>query len=274
MNINSGDQVLIISPDDKTFLLTVTEGKKMGTHLGEISLGDAIGKPYGDRIYSNLEHPFLLLEPTLEDKMMKVKRHTQIIYPKDAAFIILKTGIQSGMRVIECGTGSGSLTIALANAVAPNGTVFTYDSREKHLENARMNIENAGYSNNVESKLRVAQNGFDEEGVDVVILDLPSPWDGIPAAAKALRGGGRIASLSPTYNQVEKCVENLEEHGFVYIETMELLLRHIRVSAGKTRPVDRMVSHTGFLTFGRKILSKKEETIDESSDPFRAPSNS
>jgi len=66
-NINSGDQVLILSPDNKTFLLTVAEGKKLGTHLGEISLGDAIGKPFGDRIYSNLEHPFLLLEPTLED---------------------------------------------------------------------------------------------------------------------------------------------------------------------------------------------------------------
>ncbi len=271
--INSGDQVLILSPDNKTFLLTVAEGKKMGTHLGEISLGDAIGKPFGDRIYSNLEHPFLLLEPTLEDKMMKVKRYTQIIYPKDAAFMILKTGIQSGMRVVECGAGSGSLTMALANAVAPDGMVYTYDVREKHLENARMNIENAGYSDYVEFKLRQAQEGFDEEGVDVVILDLPSPLDGISSAAKALRGGGRIASLSPTYNQVEKCVENLEKHGFVYIETSELLLRYIRVSTGKTRPVDRMVGHTGFLTFGRMTIIKNE-TIDESTDPFRAPPNS
>ena len=262
MYINSGDQVLIISPDNKTYLVTVAEGKNMGTHLGELTLGDAIGKPYGDRIYSNMEHPFLLLEPTLEDKMMKVKRHTQIIYPKDAAFMILKTGIGSGMRVIECGAGSGSLTMALANAVAPDGMVFSYDVREKHLENARMNIENAGYADNVEFKLRQAQEGFDEDDVDVVVLDLPSPWDGIASAARALRGGGRIASLSPTYNQVEKCVENLEKHGFVYIETSELLLRHIRVSTGKTRPVDRMVSHTGFLTFGRKILSKKE-SIDE-----------
>ncbi len=272
-NIKSGDQVLIMSPDEKTFLVTVTQDKNMGTHKGELALGDAIGKSFGETIYSNLEHPFLLLEPTLEDKMMKVKRHTQIIYPKDAAYMILKTGIESGMRVVECGAGSGSLTMALANAVAPNGMVYTYDVREKHLENAKINIENAGYSDYVEFKLRQAQEGFDEEGVDVVILDLPSPWDGIASAAKALRGGGRIASLSPTYNQVEKCVENLEKNGFVYIETLELLLRYMQVSAGKTRPVDRMVSHTGFLTFGRKTISKKE-TANESTDPFRAPSNS
>ena len=269
MKIRTGDHILIISPDEKTFLVTVAEGKKMGTHKGEINLGECIGKSFGEKIYSNLEHPFLILEPTLEDKMMKVKRHTQIIYPKDAALIILKTGIQSGMRVIECGTGSGSLTMALANAVAPGGKVYTYDVREKHLENAKMNIENAGFSEFVEFKLRQAQVGFDEEDVDVVILDLPSPWDGIASAAKSLRGGGRIASLSPTYNQVEKCVEDLEKKGFVYIETLELLLRYIQVSTGKTRPVDRMVSHTGFLTFGRKIISDAPEFSPV--NPFVAP---
>jgi tRNA (adenine57-N1/adenine58-N1)-methyltransferase len=185
--------------------------------------------------------------------------------------MILKTGIQSGMRVVECGAGSGSLTMALANAVAPGGMVYTYDVREKHLENARMNIENAGYSEYVEFKLRQAQEGFDEKDVDVVILDLPSPWDGIESAAKSLRGGGRIASLSPTFNQVEKCVENLEKNGFVYIETLELLLRYLQVSTGKTRPVDRMVSHTGFLTFGRKI--KTDSTTAKEFNPFSAPIN-
>ncbi len=147
--------------------------------------------------------------------------------------------------------------------------VYTYDVREKHLENAKMNIENAGYSKYVEFKLGQAQEGFDQKDVDVVILDLPSPWDGIASAAKALRGGGRIASLSPTYNQVEKCVENLEKHGFVYIETLELLLRYMQVSSGKTRPVDRMVSHTGFLTFGRKIIL--EDSTDEQFHQFKAP---
>ena len=272
MKIKTGDHVLIISPDEKTFLVVVSEGKKMGTHKGEIDLGDCIGKSFGERIHSNLEHAFLLLEPTLEDKMMKVKRHTQIIYPKDAAYMILKTGIQSGMRVIECGAGSGSLTMALANAVAPSGMVYAYDVREKHLENAKMNIENAGYSQYVEFKLRQAQEGFGEEDVDVVVLDLPSPWDGIASAAKSLRGGGRIVSLSPTYNQVEKCVENLEKHNFVYIETLELLLRYIQVSTGKTRPVDRMVSHTGFLTFGRKILSDDSNSIQL--NEFAAPTKS
>lgn len=254
MKIKEGSYVLIVSPDEKTYLVKVLSGKGMGTHLGEINLGDTVGLEYGERIYSSLRHPFLVLEPTLEDRMMKLKRRTQIIYPKDAGLILLKSGVMTGMRVVECGTGSGALTMALANAVAPTGKVYTYDRREEFSENARQNIENAGYSEYVEFKLREAQEGFDEEDVDVAIIDLPSPWDGIPAATKALRGGGRIASLSPTYNQVERCVERLEQEGFVLIETIEVLVRTIRVARGKTRPVDRMVGHTGFLTFGTKAL--------------------
>lgn len=271
MNIKNGDTVLIYTPDKKTYLVTVEEGKRMSTHLGELALGDAIGLEYGSAIYSSLKHPFLVLEPTLEDRMMKVKRFTQIIYPKDAAIIIMKTGIKSGMRVIECGAGSGSLTIALANAVAPGGRVFTYDRSERFLENAKRNVEAAGYGDVVELKLREAGDGFDETGVDVVVLDLPSPWDGIPAAARALRGGGRIASLSPTYNQVEKAAGILDSHGFVFLQTVEVLVRHIRVAYGKTRPEERMVSHTGFLTFGRKALVKVEAAAEEPAGAEEAP---
>ncbi len=263
MKIKSDDYVLLYSPDEKTYLVRVREGRSMGTHLGELSFDDALEKEYGDAIFTNMGHRFLLLEPTLEDKMMKVKRHTQIIYPKDAALIVLKTGITSGMSVIECGAGSGALTIALANAVAPGGRVYTYDRREKFLDNARLNVENAGLAQHVDFNLREVDEGFNESDVDVVVLDLPSPWWGIPAAKDALRGGGRIASLSPTYNQVERAVESLREHGFVYIETVELLMRPIRVSTGKTRPVDRMVSHTGFLTFGRKANVALDLNTDE-----------
>ena len=260
MKITEGAHVLIVSPDEKTYLVKVYSGKGMGTHLGEVNLGDAIGLHYGERIYSSLEHPFLVLEPTLEDRMMKLRRQTQIIYPKDAGLILLKCGVRTGMRIVECGTGSGALTMALANAVSPSGKVYTYDRREDFSENARQNVENAGLSEYVEFKVGQAQEGFAEKDVDVAIIDLPSPWDGIPAAVKALRGGGRLASLSPTYNQVEKCVEHLEKEGFVLIETVEILIRTIRVATGKTRPVDRMVGHTGFLTFATKALP---ETVSD-----------
>ncbi|MER3448092.1 MAG: hypothetical protein C4291_15275 [Candidatus Dadabacteria bacterium] len=239
--------------------MRVKKRKVFGTHLGNVFLGDAIGKRYGEAIYSQTGNPFILLEPTLEDRMMKVKRLTQIVYPKDAALILVKAGVQSGMRVIECGAGSGALTIALANAVSPAGRVYTYDRREDFLDNARKNVDEAGFSNLVEFKLREVSDGFDETEVDIVVLDLPSPWEGVPAASRAIRGGGRVASLSPTYNQVEKTVESLKSEGFVYIETIEVLVRGILVRPDKTRPFERMVSHTGFLTFGRRAFHLKNE---------------
>lgn len=90
--------------------------------------------------------------------------------------------------------------------------------------------------------------------MDVVILDLPSPWEGVPSAASSIRGGGRIASLSPTFNQVEKTITSLKKENFVFLETMEVLVHNYLVRTGRTRPYERMVSHTGFLTFGRKAI--------------------
>ncbi len=254
MKIESGDCVLLLSSDNKTFLVDIKDGKIFSTHLGNLNLGDAIGKGYGEVIQTQLGKRFFLLDPTLEDRMMKARRLTQIIYPKDAALILLKTGIRSGFRVIECGVGSGVLTMALSNAIFPGGRIYSYDRREDFLDNAKRNVTEAGFGELVEFKLRDAKDGFDEADVDVVILDLPSPWEGVSPAARSIRGGGRIASLSPTFNQVEKTVEALANEGFINLETLEILIRKYLVRSGKTRPFERMVSHTGFLTFGRKAI--------------------
>ena len=256
MKIKSGDSVLLLAPDNRTFLLKVESDKDFHTHKGILNFNNIIGKEYGDSVISSLDHNFIILEPTVDDKMMKVRRLTQIIYPKDAALIILKSSISPGARVIECGVGSGALTIGLANAVAPNGKVFSYDKREDFIENARKNVDEAGYSDFVEYKLRDCREGFEEQEVDAVILDLPSPWDGIKSAYKSLKGGGRIASLSPTLNQIEKATECFKDEGFVYLETFEILLRGYQVLTGKTRPRDRMIGHTGFITVGRKANAK------------------
>jgi tRNA (adenine57-N1/adenine58-N1)-methyltransferase len=227
-------------------------GRSFSTHHGQLLHDEMIGKSYGDYVYSSLGRPYALLDPTLEERMMKVKRLTQIIYPKDMGLILVKTGVGSGMRVVECGAGSGASTIALAHAVAPDGQVVVYDRQEKFMRNAQLNVERAGYGHLVEFKVREASEGFDETDVDVVLLDLPSPWEGVEGACRALRGGGRLASISPTYNQIERMAAALEQAGFIMIETVEVLVRDILARTGKTRPFERMISHTGFLTFARK----------------------
>lgn len=263
MIVNSGDYVLLLFRDDKSFLIKVKEGQTFSTHVGSLKHDDIVGKEYGEAVNTHMGNPFIILEPTLTDRMKKVKRLTQIIYPKDAGLILLKTGAKSDMRVIECGAGSGAFTIVIANAVAPTGRVYSYDFKEEFLENAKRNVSEAGYSEVVEFKLGDVNDGFDEEEVDIVFLDLPFPWEGIPPAAKALRGGGRISSVSPTYNQVEKTVSSLKLHGFVYIQTIEILLREMKVLTGRSRPYDRMVGHTAFLTFARKALVNINERDED-----------
>ncbi|MDQ7055964.1 MAG: hypothetical protein Q9M89_05645 [Persephonella sp.] len=73
--------------------------------------------------------------------MYGIKRKTQIIYPKDSSYITLKLGLTDGMKVLESGVGSGALTIVMANAVKPSGRIYSFEKREKYINNAYNNIK-------------------------------------------------------------------------------------------------------------------------------------
>ena len=187
--------------------------------------------------------------------MQALKRHAQIILPKDAAQIILNCSIEHGNIVLEAGIGSGSLTIALANTVAPTGRVISYDIRRDFIEHAMKNIRNAGLEEYVTAKLKDVTLDIDEKELDAVVLDIPNPWDAVKHAWKALKTGGYLCSYSPLISQVEKTVHEIWKHGFIEIKTFENLQREMVVSKHGTRPSFDMLGHTGYLTFARKILS-------------------
>ena len=127
------------------------------------------------------------------------------------------------MRVIECGIGSGAFTILLSEVVSPDGVIYAYEKKEEFMENALRNIDFAGYGDYVHPRIADFRDGFDERDVDAVLLDLPFPWECIPQSAVSLRGGGRLASVSPTMNQVEKTVGSMKNCGFAMINTIEIL---------------------------------------------------
>src|SRR5262249_13429301 len=123
----ANDTVLLISPDEKRFMLRLVQGAIFHTHRGHLAHDELIGKPYGSTITTQMGAPFLLLQPSTEDLVMRIKRAGQIVYPKEIGAIILKMNILPGSRVVEAGTGSGGLTLALARFVAPHGKIFTYE---------------------------------------------------------------------------------------------------------------------------------------------------
>jgi tRNA (adenine57-N1/adenine58-N1)-methyltransferase len=184
---------------------------------------------------------------------MNVRRNTQIVYPKEAGYILLKMNLYSGQRVIEAGSGSGALTLAMARAVAPHGRVYSYESRPEMQSNAMRNLQRVGLSDYVEFKLRDIAAGFDETGVDALFLDVRTPWDYLGPAYRALKGGGFFGALVPTTNQVSDIVAGLEANHFGDIEVEELLLRAYKPVPERLRPADTMVGHTGYLIFARKI---------------------
>ena len=259
--IHDGDYVLIYLDARRTYMIKVQAGQTFHTHKGYLKFDDLIGKEYGEPIKSSLGINFTTLKPALTDYIMKSSRNTQIIYPKDAALIVMLSGIGPGSRVVESGTGTGSLTTALAHYVGQTGKVYTYELRPEFQKNARKNLERSKLIDRVEMKSGDVTQGFDVQDVDAVILDLAVPWLVIPHAYNALKPSGILVSFSPTIDQVVRATEALRENGFVFIETLECLMRTMQVERGKTRPNTMMTGHTGYITHARKIIkSPTQET--------------
>ena len=257
--IAEGEDTFLYLDRRRTYLVRVEANKSFHTHKGYIQLGDLIGKEYGTRITSSMGVEFVALKPNLRDQILKVKRKTQISYPKDIALIVMFSGIGSGSRVVEAGTGTGALTSALAHYVRPTGRVYTYEVRKEFREMSNKNLERAGVSEFVESKNKDVTEGIDEEEVDAVILDMATPWLVVSHAYSALKGSGVLVSFSPTMDQIMKTSEALNENGFVDVETVETLMRFMQVERGKTRPQTVMTGHTGYITFARKAVKMQQE---------------
>jgi tRNA (adenine57-N1/adenine58-N1)-methyltransferase len=252
-NISEGDDVLLYLDGSRTYMIRVEDGKQFHTHKGFIELGVLIGVPFGSRVVSSLGIKFYALKPLITDRILKTDRRTQVLYPKDVGYIIHRLDVGSGSRVVEAGTGSGALTMALAYAVRPDGRIYSYEINPRFQGVAMGNIERAGLLDYVELKGGDVTQGIDEEDVDAVVLDMATPWLVVQLAHDVLAGGGVFASFSPTIEQVMKTVSKLNEHPFVEIDTIELILRNITVAENRTRPQTRMVGHSGYITTARKV---------------------
>ena len=250
---HDNDLIQLVGLTHKHFIFSLKAGAELHTHRGMIKHDDLIGKPWGSQVFSHTGAPFFLLQPSIADILNDLPRATQILYPKDIGYILIQMGVAPGQRVMEAGTGSGSMTIALATAVGANGRVISYEQKQDTQTLAKKNLERVGLASRVEFKLRNFQEGFDETGVDAFFLDVQNPYDYIPQVRAALKPGGFFCTLIPTFNQVEKTLIALRKNQFAFVEVCELMLRHYKADSARIRPTDRMVAHTGFLIFGRRI---------------------
>jgi len=249
-----GDLAQLVGLKHKYFLITLKAGGTLHTHRGMVNHDDLIGKPWGSQVSSHQGSPFFLLQPSLADLLRDTPRNTQILYPKEIGYALLRLGIGPGVHVLEAGTGSGALTTALAFSVGKEGRVTSYEARPEMQSLAIKNLTRLGLVDRVNFKLRNIEEGFDETGVDALFLDVPNPYDYIGQVKGALKAGGFFGCILPTTNQVSKLLFALREHRFAFTEVCEIMLRFYKAEPDRLRPTDRMIAHTGFLIFSRPLV--------------------
>jgi tRNA (adenine57-N1/adenine58-N1)-methyltransferase len=259
----AGERVLLIDGRDRRYLVTLKTGGEFHSHVGALPHDELIGADEGTLFRTKGNSKILAFRPTMPDFVLKMKRGAQVVYPKDVAMILLYADVFPGARVLEAGTGSASLTIALARAAGEEGAVVSYEAREDHQATARANVEAWGEVSgaklaNLELRLGDIFEGVPETNYDRLILDLPDPWRAVGTATSSLAPGGIMCCYLPSVPQVSTTVETMRRGGFALIETFETLVRTWNVDGQSVRPDHRMVAHTGFLVIGRKLAAPAE----------------
>jgi tRNA (adenine57-N1/adenine58-N1)-methyltransferase catalytic subunit len=256
--LQAGERVLLIDGRDRRYLVTLGTGKQFHSHLGAVAHDDLIGRSEGVQVRASGGARLLAFRPTMADFVLKMRRGAQVVYPKDIGLILVYADVFPGARVIEAGTGSGSLTLALSRAVGDQGRVISYELREDHHAQAVENVSTwyegmGGKPENLELRVGDVFEGVEETGFDRMILDLPEPWRAVGTTTHALAPGGVLCCYLPTVPQVMETVEAMRRGGFALLSTFEGLLRTWNVEGASVRPDHRMVAHTGFLVTGRKL---------------------
>ena len=252
----AGDRVQLTDQKGKIYSITITPGKEWHTHKGWIVHDDLIGLPEGSVVSTSAGLKFTAFIPLLTDYVLSMPRGATIVYPKDAALIVGFADIFPGARVLEAGVGSGALTLSLLRAVGPSGSVHSVERREEFAANATSNIENyfGGRPGNWSLAIgSVQEQEFDHE-FDRVILDMLAPWECVEMAAKVLRPGGVFMAYVATTTQLSATAEALKDDGhFTEPESFESMVRGWHHEGLAVRPQQRMIGHTGFLIFSRRM---------------------
>ena len=89
----AGDRVQLTDAKRRHFTITLEEGKSFFTHKGEIKHDDIIGKDEGIVVKSSGAGEYLIFRHLLVDHVLSMPRGAAVIYPKDAAQILVEGDI-------------------------------------------------------------------------------------------------------------------------------------------------------------------------------------
>ncbi|MGH7862250.1 MAG: tRNA (adenine-N1)-methyltransferase [Candidatus Dormibacteraceae bacterium] len=255
-DLREGDVVLLHDHAGRRYRLRLEAGATHSLHSGALSHDDLIGQPVGSVVSTRMGGRLVALRPSFSELVIDRKRRAQPIYPKDLGAILMHADLGPGLRVLELGTGTAALTLATLRAVGERGSVVSYEIREEFQTAARRAIEETlgALPPNLELKLGDAYQPLAEASFDRVLIDLPEPWQVAGQLPGLVAGGGGIFAHCPNISQVQRLLDALRDvGGFGLFETVEVLERGWTIRGRSLRPSHRMVAHTGFLTFARRL---------------------
>jgi tRNA (adenine57-N1/adenine58-N1)-methyltransferase len=256
-----GDFVLLVDRKNRKYIIELKKDTYSSFHFGKVQHNDIIDKN-PSFVFSSNSEKLLVLKPTTKDFVLyKLKRKSQIIYPKDVGQILVLSDIFNAKSVFECGCGSGALTMWLLQAKKDETKLVSIDCREDMVELAKKNIETyfkkpvEEIKNFVLEIKKLEEVDYEENTFDRVILDVTEPWLNLDKITKILSSYGILLCWLPTVLQVFNLIDEVEkkysEH--FYLEGIyETLQREWQKNQLALRPKDRMVAHTGFLIVFRK----------------------
>ena len=254
-----GDAVMLYDDRGRQYLLRLRADGTFQFHRGSLPHASLVGLDDGSVVESSNGASLVALRPRLADYVLKMKRGAQVVYPKDTGAILTYGDIHPGVTVVEAGTGSGALTMALCRAVGETGRVVSVERRPDHADHAREAITRFFGALPAQLDLRVGD--VEEHIADVrpdrVVLDLPEPWHAAEVAGRHLQSGGVFTAYLPTVPQLQALHDALEGAGsFHGAETFEILIRTWNVAGRSVRPDHQMVGHTGFITTARRLADR------------------
>ena len=251
-----GDRVQLTDAKGKLYSITLAQGSEWHTHKGMLKHDEIVGLPEGSIVATNQDLKFQAFRPLLADYVLSMPRGATIVYPKDAAMILGVADIKPGIRVLEAGVGSGALSISLLRAIGEEGVLHSVEIREDFAEISEKNVSSyfGGKPTNWKLTIGALQDQTFEADFDRVVLDMLSPWECLEVASKALVPGGVFMAYVATTTQLSKIAEAIKDSGnFTEPESSETIVRGWHHEGLAVRPHHRMIGHTGFLIFARRM---------------------
>lgn len=251
-----GERITLSDSKGRRHSVVLAAGVRFHTTKGAIEFDELIGQPEGSVVRSAGGTAYLAFRPLMEEFAVTMPRGAAVIYPKDAAQILVQTDIFPGARVLEAGAGSGALSMFLLRAIGATGRLYSYERRDDFAAVAARNVEAFFGAPHPAWTLRVGDlvTELGPEPVDRVVLDMLAPWDCIDAISGVLQPGGLLCCYVATTTQMGRTMDTLRVHGgFTEPVAREYQVRDWHAEGLAIRPGHGTSGHTGFLIFARRL---------------------